>query len=276
MKQILLILIFCTAILGQTLIPDVNIDAKRMDSSKKKDIQELKEAIESYIYNNSFSNDDYDYEIPFKIQIFVESVDQSSTETNFNCQAFFTNEGDQRYVESSWRFPFSRGTPIYRSGLYDPIGSMIDFYGYLICATELDGIELNAGTSLFSTAQEVIELASMSKYSGGWPGRQKIIDSISGNFRLRKSRLLFNECYWGIEDKMLKEAKVSLEEALKLLEQNIYLKNRDKYTRIFIESHYQDSKYFSEVFQDTFFLPAFRRLSPGNEDYFNRLVDEFK
>ncbi|MCK5520699.1 MAG: DUF4835 family protein, partial [Candidatus Marinimicrobia bacterium] len=270
-----LLLLFSSLLLSQTLVPDINIDYKQMDSRKKNDINKLKEAMENYIYNNTFSNNDYDYDVPIKIQLYIESADESSAEVNYNCQAFFTNEGDQRYVIGGWRFPFSRGTNIFRSSLYDPIGSMIDFYGYVICATELDGIELNGGTSLFAMAQEIIEKANMSKYNSGWSTRQKMLNELSGNFRLRKARLLFNECFWNIDDELLKEAKISLEEGLKLLEERIYLKNKDKYTRIFIEHQTKNCEYFASTFQDTFFLPAFRSISPENREYFNKISNSF-
>jgi len=275
--RIFIILVMACSFLGaQTLVPDVNIDSKRMDSGKKRDIQDLQEAITGYIYSQSFSNSDYDYEIPFKIQIFVESVDEGSAEISYNCQAFFTNDRDQRYVETGWRFPYSKGTALYRSGIYDPIASMIDFYGFLIVANELDGIELNAGNAMFNRAQDVIELAGMSKYSSGWSSQQSMVNEISGNFRLRRARLLMNECYWAIEDGAPDAARVSLEEALKLLQQNIYLKNKDKYTRIFIEHHYKNTEWLSQAFQDTFFLPAFRDLIPENNAFFDRVAEAFK
>ncbi len=276
MRTIYLLMVFIVSAAAQTLVPDINIDANRMDSSKKKDIQELKTTIESYIYDNSFSNNDYDFKIPFKIQLFVESVDENSAETNYSCQAFFTNGGDQRYVETGWRFPFSKGTAIFRSGIYDPIGSVIDFYGYLICASELDGIELNGGSTLFSQAQDMIQLAQLSKYSNAWNSKQTALNEITSNFRLRRARLLLNQCFWALEDSQPDDARNSLADALKLLDENIYLKNKDKYTRIFIESHYQDCEYLCKAFQDTFFIPDFRKLMPGYDTYFNHITEAYK
>jgi hypothetical protein len=258
---------------GQRFIAEINLEAPRVNPGHQKDLPTLQTAIEQYINTNSFSPEAYEYQIKFRIQVFIENIDVSGSETMYHAQAVFTNDYDQRYVEANWKFPFNSGENLYRSGIFHPLSGMIDFYGYLIMANELDGIELNSGSALFDRANEMIDLAlSSSRWSSGWSGRKQMLREISGNYQLRKARLRWNEAVWAIEDGDLSASKAALKDAMSNLKNIIDYKSRDKYTRVFIDSRYQDAKYFYHAYRDTFFLPYFRQFSPENNAYFDQII----
>ncbi|HDR04015.1 MAG TPA: DUF4835 family protein [Candidatus Marinimicrobia bacterium] len=258
---------------AQTFVAEINLEAPRVNPGHQKDLPTLQTAIENYINTNSFGPEAYNYQVKFRIQIFVDHIDLSGSETMYHAQAVFTNDYDQRYVEGNWKFPFSSGENLYRSGIFHPLSGMIDFYGYLIMANELDGIELNSGSGLFDKANEVIDLAlSSSRWSSGWSSRKQMLREISGNYQLRKARLRWNEALWAIEDADIPASKAALKDAMSNLKSIIDYKSKDKYTRVFIDSRYQDAKYFYQAYKDTFFLPDFRQLSLENNAYFDQIV----
>jgi len=277
-KTILCIVLMIIPLLitGQTLIPNVTIESERIESSYLSEINELQNSINQYIRTESFSNNDYDYEIPYRISIFVRSIDESGTEKVYTCEAFFTNDYDQRYYDSQWKFEFSSGSSLYRStGLFNPLTDLIDYYGYLIVATELDAIELMGGNTIYEKASQIIQKSQTSRWNQGWRSRLADFERLSGNYRLRKARYLLSQAYWAIEDKEKKQALEKLKESLGLVSQIVNIHNKDKYTNDFIEAHYKDAEYFVSTLKDTSFIPLYRELAPQHHTYFNEIVRKY-
>lgn len=269
-------MVFSSAGYSQRFIGDVTIDAPRLDPAYQKDADELQRTLVQYINSNSFSEEAYDYDLKFRVQVFIENVDVSGSEKMFHCQAVFTNDYDQRFLEGAWKFPFTSGEAIDRNGIFHPLPGMIDYYGFLIIAGELDGMELNGGSGSYEKASQVADLAlSSSRWSYGWSGRQKLLREMVGNYRLREARLRWNEAFWFIEENDILKSRKSLSSALDNLKEIVDYKSKDKFTRGFIDYHYKDADYFQQAYQDTFFLPALRFLSPENAAYFDMLADKF-
>ncbi|MCK4813957.1 MAG: DUF4835 family protein [Candidatus Marinimicrobia bacterium] len=276
MKRILFSL-FLTAILSaQTFVPNVSIEGQNLNAQEQRIIGELKYTIEQYIESNSFSNELYELEIPYRITIYITQITQSGSKLSLSANAFFSNEYDQRYIDNTWIFEFTEGEAFYREMLYHSLRDIIDYYGYLIMATEMDGIEDLGGNSLFDLASEIYSRGSTSSWSKGWKNRKEDLDKLTGDFRLRKARYLYNQAFWAIDDGNGTKAWYYLEDALEYLIESKRLDTQNKFLNFFIDKHYEDSKYFVTVYQDTSLLPLYRTLSPSNNDFFDELTLPFK
>lgn len=275
-KIILFIILMPIYLLSQVLVPNVTIDSERIETSYLPEIQELEKQITQYIQSESFSDENYNFQIPFRISIFVRSIDESGTDRVYTCEAFFTNNYDQRYYDSQWKFEYSTGTSLYRSlGLFNPLTDLIDYYGYLIVGTELDAIELLGGNATFEKASQIIQKSQSSRWSSGWRSRTSDYEAITRNYRLRKARFFLSEAYWAIEDNKKDRALSKLKESLLLIQEIIRIRNKDKFTNDFIETHYKDVEYFISALKDTSFLPLYRDISPNQKQYFDSLVDKY-
>ena len=269
MKRFIYLLLTGALAWGQYFVPNVSIEGQNLDPQEERIIGELKSSIEQYVSSNSFSNERYDLEVPYRITIYVTQINQSGSKLSINANGFFSNGYDQRYIDNAWNFEFSEGEALYREMIYHPLRDMIDYYGYIIMATEMDGIEELGGNSLFDLAYEIYSRGSGSRWSKGWNQRKEDLDKLTGDFRLRKARYLYNQALWAIDDGEGTKGWYFLRDALNLLLESKRLDPQNKFLDFYIEKHYKDSEYFVKVYQDTGLLPLFRALAPEHEDFFD-------
>jgi hypothetical protein len=275
MKRFFILFFFTTLLFAQTFVPDIRIEGTNLNSQEERIIEELKNTIEQYISSNSFSNEIYDLQIPYRITMHVNQISQSGSKLSITANAFFSNVYDQRYIDNAWIFEFSQGEALFREMIYHPLRDMIDYYGYLIMASEMDAIEELGGNSLYDQAKEIYSRGSSSQWSKGWNTRKEDFDKLTGDFRFRKARNLYNEAFWAIEDGNGTQAWYLLEEALNFLISSQNLDAQNKFLNFFVDQHYKDSEYFVNVYQDTSLLPLFRTLSPSNNDFFDMVAMPF-
>ncbi|MBW6458360.1 MAG: DUF4835 family protein [FCB group bacterium] len=271
MKRFLLFLGLASILSAQTFVPNISIEGQNLNPQEQRILSELQSTVERYILSNSFSNERYNLRVPYYINIFVNQISRSGSNLSISANAFFSNGYDQRYVDNTWIFEFAEGEVFYREMRYHSLRDMIDYYGYLIMATEMDGIEELGGNSLFDLANEIYARGSNSQWSRGWNSRKDDFDKLTGDFRLRRARFLYNQAFWAIDDGDGTAGWYHLEEALRLLLESKRLDPQNKFLNFFIEKHYQDIEYFAQVYQDISLLPLYRDLSPSNEDFFDRV-----
>ncbi|MFA6619064.1 MAG: DUF4835 family protein [Candidatus Neomarinimicrobiota bacterium] len=275
MKRLLTLLFLGSVLFAQTFYPEVSVEGTNPDAYQQRIHQELINTIEQYISSNSFSDEVYDLQIPYKIHIYVTNISQTGSKLGISANAFFSNGYDQRYIDNSWSFEFTEGEALFREMIYNPLRDIIDYYGYLIMATELDGIEDMGGNSLYDLANETYARGISSQWPKGWEQRKKDFDLLTGDFKLRKARNLYNEALWAIDEGDGTEGWYYLEDALNLLLESKELDEQNKFLKFFIDMHYKDSEYFVNVYQDTALLPLFRELSPENNDFFDSIEEDF-
>ena len=275
MKRIIFFLITSSLLFAQTFVPNVSIEGSNLNSQEERIIDELKNTIEQYIASNSFSNENYELIVPYRITIYVSQISKSGSKMSISTNAFFSNEYDQRYIDNAWVFEFSEGEALYREMMYHPLRDLIDYYGYLIMASEMDAIEDLGGNSIFDLANDIYSRGSSSPWSKGWSTRKEDFDKLTGDFRLRRARNLYNEAFWALDDDQGTKAWYFLEDALNYLIDSQNLDSQNKFLNFFVDKHYKDSEYFVNTYQDTSLLPYFRKLSPGNQDFFDMVAEPF-
>ncbi|MDZ7821415.1 MAG: DUF4835 family protein [Candidatus Marinimicrobia bacterium] len=269
MKRFLILLFAGGLLWAQSFVPNISIEGQNLDPQERRIISDLSDAIEQYIESNTFSNELYDLEVPFRITIFVTQINMSGAKRTISANGFFSNGYDQRYIDNSWEFDFTEGEALYREMMYHPLRDIIDYYGYIIMATEMDGIEDLGGNSLFDLAYEIYSRGSSSRWSRGWNERKEDLDKLTRDVNTRKARYYYNQAFWAIDDGEGTDGWYYLEEALNFLIESRRLDPQNKFLSFYIEKHYKDSEYFTKVYQDTGLLPLYRQLAPEYEDFFD-------
>lgn len=275
MKRFLVILLLTSCAFAQTFVPNISIEGNNLNAQEERILEELQNTIELYISSNSFSNEQYEMLVPFRINMFVTQIGQNGSKKSITANGFFSNEYDQRYIDNAWNFEFAEGENLYREMIYNPLRDLIDYYGYLIMATEMDGIEDMGGNSIYNMANEIYSRGSSSQWSNGWNPRKEDFDKLTGDYRLRKARHLYNQAFWSIDEGDGTAGWYYLEEALNYLIESYYLDSQNKFLNFFIDKHYKDSEYFVQVYQDTSLLPLFRQLAPSENEFFNSVAEPF-
>jgi hypothetical protein len=275
MKRIIIFLISSSILVAQTFVPNISVEGNNLNSQEERIIGELRNTIEQYIASNSFSNEVYDLIVPYRITIHVTQISKSGSKMSIATNAFFSNEYDQRYIDNAWVFDFIEGEALYREMIYHPLRDIIDYYGYLIMASEMDGIEDLGGNSIFDLANEIYSRGSSSQWSKGWSPRKEDFDKLTGDFRFRRARHLYNQAFWALDDGQGTKAWYLLEEALNYLIDSQNLDSQNKFQNFFVDKHYKDCEYFVNTYQDTSLLPLYRILSPSNQDFFDMVAEPF-
>ncbi|MDE2731644.1 MAG: DUF4835 family protein [Bacteroidota bacterium] len=169
------------------------INYRQLEGSGFEFLDELKDLVEDYMNNNSWTDDRFEtYElIACSIQIvFVESF----TMTSFQAQLILTSSRPiygttarstlLQISDNQWQFDFAQGTPlIFETERFDQLTSVLDYYAYLMLGYDYDTFSELGGEVHFQKAKRIQQLATTAN-AIGWStlesdGRARIIDQMT-------------------------------------------------------------------------------------------------
>ena len=89
--------------------------------------------------------------------------------------------------------PYSKGKNIYfNPTMFDPLGSLLDYYAFLFTGLELDSYDLYLGSTYYQKCLDLHSLSTTSKNaSSSWSILKEDIEKIKDNDYLRKARYNF-------------------------------------------------------------------------------------
>ena len=169
------------------------INYRQLEGSGFGFLDELKELVEDYMNNNTWTEDRFEPEelIECSIQIvFLESF----TQTSFRARLVLTSKRPiygttakttlLQISDEHWEFSFSQGTPlIFEVERYDALTSVLDYYAYLMLAYDYESFSEMGGEAHFQQAKRVQQLATTAN-APGWStldreGRFRIVDQMT-------------------------------------------------------------------------------------------------
>jgi len=187
--RFLIFVIVCATIgLGQFIEVNVDLDMRRLSEGNRQFVHSLEDDIKQYYLNTQFSPGVNDLEINIDFHLVMESVSQGGSQPTINAQAIITNQSDQYYYAKGIQFPYSKGKKIIYTPSFDPFASFLDYYAFMLIATELDTWEYMGGVSFFNRAIAHADLGKDSDWSRGWEDRWKKARNIKNNQYLRSMR----------------------------------------------------------------------------------------
>ena len=206
-------------------------------------LEDFNSLIENYLKTTEFSPEHNYLEIPLKIHLIYEKVNfiGQYEYDNIAFQIFITNSAGQYYYMKNLSIPYSKGKNIYfNPTMFDPLGSLLDYYAYLFIGIELDSYDLYLGSSYYQKCLDLYSLSSTSKNSSSaWSIFKEDIEKIKDNDFLRKARYNFYFCIDmmnsnDINPKLLKEKMIDFLMNLQLIQDKFgYEKNTLQFIDVF-------------------------------------------
>ena len=172
----------------------VNINYRQLQGVDFAFLDDLKELVQRYINNNTWTNDRFlpEERIECSMQIVFQ---EALTLTSFRAQLILTstrpihgtttNTTVLQINDNQWEFNFSQGTPlVFETERYDALTSVIDFYIYIMLGYDYDTFSEFGGEEHFQKAKRIQQLAA-AQNGIGWGGigggrRAGLINQLTG------------------------------------------------------------------------------------------------
>jgi len=238
---LIIILLLASGLSAQFVDMQVEISVDRMPEKERADLETLRQALPAYFENYEWIENSYDIQIPLKINLYPQSFNTTGSERIFTSQMFISNESvDMRFFEKNFKFVYNTNDPIVHTEMIQTLTGTLDFYAWMMIASELDTYEPLGGNAIYEKARDVATRGQMSERPIGWKNRLQDLDEI---LRLRNYRMM-KYYFWSamdLADQGKKEAVApEIDKALQALEAMFTVNARERYSHIFLDAHARD------------------------------------
>ena len=273
-SPIYIVLLCLNVTIAQFASVDVTLDDRLLRSNERQEIVNLNSDIKRFFINTTWDDNYSDLSIPLYIQIIFEGVTEKGNESIYNCQALFSNGGDLRYFDKSVQFYYNSGSSLYYDPvLFEPLTGFLAYYANLILAGEIDTYEFNGGNHSLEMSRDIALRGSSSDYKKGWGSRTTLVDNLSRNNGLRKTRLA-----WYIAMDLFKDGQMELvlEEMntmLDGLEQSYRDIGRDNHTQYFLKIHSEEIARILSMLGQIELLKDMKELDPDRRQVYQSSLE---
>ena len=263
--------------LSQSVVCKVTVEALRLSPKEQQDLNNLARDIESYINEFGYTDEGYDLIFEMEIQIFIESVSVAGSEKLFHAKTAITNNYDQRYFDKRWTFIYIPNEPLYHSGIFHTITSFLDFYVNLLLGGEFDLVEPLTGSKYYNAAMEIATRGKNSSYAQGWRTREKRVDDLTSNWRLREAKGNYSDfLYLLYDEEKPAEALPKLKSFMKLYKDIFDINSLDKYSMEFLNAHLNELNKAVYGYRDESLYRELMSFNPTNEKKYQVYIDKIK
>ena len=268
------VLLCLNVTIAQFASVDVTLDDRLLRSNERQEIVNLNSDIKRFFMNTTWDDNYSDLSIPLYVQIIFEGVTEKGNESIYNCQALFSNGGDLRYFDKSVQFYYNSGSSLYYDPvLFEPLTGFLAYYANLILAGEIDTYEFNGGNHSLEMSRDIALRGSSSDYKKGWGSRTTLVDNLSRNNGLRKTRLA-----WYIAMDLFKDGQMELvlEEMntmLDGLEQSYRDIGRDNHTQYFLKIHSEEIARILSMLGQIELLKDMKELDPDRRQVYQSSLE---
>ena len=190
-------------------------------------------------YVDTVWNDEYrDLELKLNIQIIFEGSANTGSSESFLIQSLFSNNMDLHFFDKGSQFSLSQNSSLYYDSIYyDPLSSLLGFYGNIILGAELDTWSSLGGSQHYEKARSIAVRATASNFSRGWEQRLLLINLLTDNAGLRKLRFSTYLSYELFDNGNIDECLLALQEVIKNLDEIFNNYSQENYTNMFMKYH---------------------------------------
>ena len=216
----------------------VSFDDRLLRDDEKSSLFNLKNSMQKF-YVDSVWNDEYrDLEIKLNIQIIFEGNANAGSSEAFLNQSLFSNNMDLHFFDKGSQFSLSQNSSLYYDSVYyDPLSSLLGFYGNIILGAELDTWSSLGGSQHYEKARSIAVRATASNFSRGWEQRLLLINLLTDNVGLRKLRFSTYLTYELFDNGDIDECLLALEQVIKNLDEVFNNYSQENYTNMFMKYH---------------------------------------
>ena len=216
----------------------VIFDNRLLRDDEKSSLFNLKNSMQKF-YVDTVWNDEYrDLELKLNIQIIFEGNANTGSSESFLIQSLFSNNIDLHFFDKGSQFSLSQNSSLYYDSVYyDPLSSLLGFYGNIILGAELDTWSSLGGSQHYEKARSIAVRATASNFSRGWEQRLLLINLLTDNIGLRKLRFSTYLSYELFDNGDIDECLLALEELIKNLDEVFNNYSQENYTNMFMKYH---------------------------------------
>jgi hypothetical protein len=236
----IIILMFFSNLHAQFKDAKITFDDRLLRNDEKAILFNLNNNIKKF-YVDTIWNDEYrDLEINLDIQIIFEGNANAGNSETFLIQSLYSNNLDLHLFDKGSQFSLNQNSSLYYDSVYyDPLSSLLGFYGNILLGAELDTWSLFGGSQHYEKARSIAVRASASNLSRGWGQRLLLINTLTDNIGLRKLRYSTYLTYELFENGNIDDSLLSLEELIKNLNEIYDNYSQENYTNMFMKYHGQ-------------------------------------
>ena len=233
-----IILILFSGLNAQFKEATVTFDDRLLRDDEKSSLFNLKNSIQKF-YVDTVWNDEYrDLELKLNIQIIFEGSANTGSSESFLIQSLFSNDMDLHFFDKGSQFSLSQNSSLYYDSIYfDPLSSLLGFYGNIILGAELDTWSSLGGSQHYEKARSIAVRATASNFSRGWEQRLLLINLLTDNAGLRKLRFSTYLSYELFDNGNIDECLLALQEVIKNLDEIFNNYSQENYTNMFMKYH---------------------------------------
>ena len=216
----------------------VSFDDRLLKADEKTSLFQLQNNIKKF-YEYTVWNEEYrDLEININIQILFEGNANIGSTQSYGIQSLFSNNTDLHFFDKGSSFILSQNNALYYDSVYfDPLSSLLGFYGNIILGAELDTWSNLGGSSHYEKARSIAVRANASNFSRGWDQRIVLINLLTENVGLRKLRFSTYLAYELFENGEIDACGEALNSVVDNLTEVVDNYNQENYTNTFLKFH---------------------------------------
>ena len=232
------ILILVSELNAQFKEASITFDDRLLRDDEKSSLFNLKSAMQRF-YVDTVWNDEYrDLELKLNIQIIFEGNANTGSSESFLIQSLFSNNVDLHFFDKGSQFSLSQNSSLYYDSVYyDPLSSLLGFYGNIILGAELDTWSSLGGSQHYEKARSIAVRASASNFSRGWEQRLLLINLLTDNGGLRKLRFSTYLAYELFDNGNIDDCIDVLNDLIKNLNEIYNNYSQENYTNMFMKYH---------------------------------------
>lgn len=268
------VLASATPAAAQKINAKVTFVNKKLSEQKQQETTDFGNRIQNYINGRAWTNDDYSYEIDCSVQIILNGVGRFGDDDLITATFYITNSKDMQFKDDSWAFVFKQGENFfYNEFIPHSVVSLVDFYLYLLLASEYDTFGLNYGDPFLEKALSLSTSAKNQFFynSNGWDKRrievERLMDEKFKPYRLMKD-YYFAGIYYLEEENDVRGAQASIKKAVDMFDGLLSSVSTKNYTERFIKSNYRDIANVFASYKDKSIYNKMIQADPSNKDFY--------
>lgn len=253
-KQTLLGLLFILPLISLLVLPlksaprslidtsmkvSVDVVLEKLPLIKQEKMRDFHEKVAKYL--NDFEWIEEEDILPFKVHIQLFLEDQpSNIEDRYKCSVVVSGP-DIQYVDERALFAFQKDEELLHDGQKTSLKLLLDFYIYLVIASEFDKLGYHEGDRYFTKARNAVKLGLFDRFVRGWDRRDDLMQLIDGE-NFKKFREMKDFYFYGLavfeEDK--NAARENIAKAVNMLKDVLANDYDLQAAKDFISAHYQE------------------------------------
>ena len=178
------VVLFFSELSAQFKEANITFDDRLLRDDEKSSLFNLKNYIQKFYVDTVWNAEYRDLELKLNIQVIFEGNANTGSSESFLIQSLFSNNMDLHFFDKGSQFSLSQNSSLYYDSVYyDPLSSLLGFYGNIILGAELDTWSSRGGSQHYEKARSIAVRANAANFSRGWEQRLLLINLLTDTLK---------------------------------------------------------------------------------------------